>query len=91
MSRDPLAQAIFDREGCQWIGPEVDPIRDFGKYKCCGHKVVAGTAWCGDHYWRVYRKGSAIAGKTKAKEIDAEIEELKRLEEIAAILENDDA
>ena len=91
MSKDALAQAIYDREGCQWIGPEVDPIRDHGKYKCCGQKVLSGTAWCGDHYWRVYRKGTAIAGKTRAREIDAEIEELKRVEEINELLEVEDA
>ena len=91
MKQDPLVKAIYEKEGCQWIGPEVDPIRDYGRYKCCGQKVVSGTAWCADHYWRVYRKGSAIAGKTRAKEIDAEIEELRRLEEINAILESEDA
>ena len=90
MTQDPLVKAIYEREGCQWMGPEVDPLRDYGRYKCCGQKVISGSAWCADHYWRVYRKGTAIAGKTKAKEIDAEIEELKRLEEIAAILENED-
>jgi hypothetical protein len=90
MKQDPMMTAIYEREGCQWLGPEVDPLRDWGKYTCCGQKVISGSAWCADHYWRVYRKGSAIAGKTKAKEIDAEIEELKRLEEIAAILETED-
>jgi hypothetical protein len=89
MSKDALAQAIFNKEGCQWIGPEVDPLRDYGKYQCCGQKVLSGAAWCGEHYWKVYRKGTAIAGKTKAKEIDAEIADLKRIEEIAAILEDE--
>jgi hypothetical protein len=89
VKQDPQMKAIYEREGCQWMGPEVDPIRDYGRYKCCGQKVVADSAWCADHYWRVYRKGTAIAGKTKAREIDAEIEELKRLEEINAILEDE--
>jgi hypothetical protein len=48
----------------------------------CGCKTIKGKAYCGEHYWKVYDKGTAIAGKRKAKSIDAEIEELKREQEL---------
>lgn len=65
---------------CQWIGPEQDPRR--GPIHYCGAPVITGKNYCGDHYWRVYQRGTAIAGKKKEKIIDAEIESLKRQQEI---------
>lgn len=72
---------MFSKEGCQWMGPEVDPLRDW-PVKKCGCTVINGTSWCADHYWKVYKKGSSVSGKTRAKEIDEEIKELKRLQEM---------
>lgn len=68
-------------QGCQYIGPEQDPLRDW-PIKYCGHKTIEGQSYCGDHYWKIYRKGSATAGRKREKEVDAEIAELKRLQEL---------
>jgi hypothetical protein len=87
MSADPLAQAIFNKEGCQWMGPEVDPLRDYPAPKC-GHKVLEGSSWCGDHYWRVYKKGSSTAGRRKEKAIEKEIADIE-LQQLIAEQEND--
>jgi hypothetical protein len=74
MSADTV---IFD--SCQFIGAEQDPWKHW-PIKMCGCKTLKGKAYCGEHYWTVYDKGTAIAGKRKAKAIDAEIEELKQQE-----------
>ena len=66
---------------CQYIGPEQDPLRDY-PLKYCGCKALEGKAYCGEHYWTVYKKGSATAGKRAEKEVEKEIEELKRQQEI---------
>jgi hypothetical protein len=65
---------------CQWIGPEQDPRR--GPLHYCGAVVLQGKSYCGDHYWQVYKRGTALAGKKKEKAIDAEIESLKRQQEL---------
>ena len=68
-------------QGCQFIGADQDPLRDY-PIKFCGAKVIDGKNYCHDHYWRVYKKGTAIAGKKVEKAIEAEIEELKKQQEI---------
>jgi hypothetical protein len=73
--------------GCQFIGPEQDPHRDY-PLKYCDATVIAGKSYCHDHYWRVYQKGSAVAGRRKEKVIEQEIEELKRLQELDLEEEN---
>jgi hypothetical protein len=71
--------------GCQFIGAEqVNP-----PYKMCGCTTLTGKNYCGDHYWRVYQKGSAVAGRRKEKVIEDEIADLKRLQELD--LEEEDA
>ena len=65
---------------CQWIGPEQDPRK--GPIHYCGSAVLTGKAYCGDHYWLVYKRGTAIAGKKKEKAIDQEIADLKRQQEL---------
>ena len=64
-------------EGCQYIGPE----QVKWPYTMCGCKTVTGSVYCGEHYWKVYQKGSAIAGRTREKSVDREIEELKELQD----------
>jgi hypothetical protein len=64
--------------GCQWIGPE----QKNWPYTMCGCQTVKGQVYCGDHYWQVYKKGSAIAGRTREKDVDREIAELKRIQEL---------
>jgi hypothetical protein len=52
--------------------------------------VLAGKSYCGDHYWKIYKKGSASAGRRNEKAIDAEIADLKRQQEIEEIMEMND-
>ena len=69
--------------GCQYIGPEQDPRK--GPVTYCGKKTLTGKAYCEEHYHVVYRKGTTVNGKRKEKEIEKEIEELKRQQEIEEI------
>jgi hypothetical protein len=48
----------------------------------CGCQTLQGKSYCGDHYWTVYKKGTATAGRRKEKEVEQEIAELKRLQEL---------
>lgn len=41
---------------CQWIG---------SKNERCGHRPLAGRAYCEDHLWRVYQKGTALGRRKK--------------------------
>lgn len=65
---------------CQYIGKDQDPRR--GPVTYCGAKTLEGKSYCGEHYYVVYQRGSAPTGRRKEKEIDAEIESLKRQQEI---------
>ena len=67
--------------GCQYIGPDQDPLKHH-PIKYCGAKTLEGKSYCGEHYWVVYRKGSATAGRKREKEIEQEIEQLKQQQEI---------
>lgn len=64
---------------CQWIGPEQDPRK--GPVHYCGVAVLQGKSYCGEHYWRVYQRGTALAGKKKERAIDAEIAALAAAQE----------
>lgn len=70
--------------GCQYIGPDQDPLRH-SPIKYCGAKTLEGKSYCGDHYYVVYKKGSATAGRRAEKEVEKEIAELKRQQEIEEI------
>jgi hypothetical protein len=52
----------------------------------CGCQTIAGKVYCGEHYWLIYKKGTAIAGRRNEKAIDLEIQELKRQQEIEEIV-----
>jgi hypothetical protein len=78
---DAIWRTTLKEEGCQYLGPN----QDRWPYTPCGGKVIEGKSYCGDHYWLMYKKGTAIAGKRKEKEIDKEIAELKRQQEIEEI------
>jgi hypothetical protein len=69
---------------CEYIGSEQ---RQY-PFKVCGCQTLAGKSYCGDHYWLVYKKGSASAGRRAEKEVEKEIAELKRQQEIEE-MEND--
>ena len=64
--------------GCQYIGPE----QTNHPYTMCGKKTLTGKHYCEEHYFVVYKKGSASAGRRAEKEVEKEIAELKRQQEI---------
>jgi hypothetical protein len=66
---------------CQYIGPD----QRNHPYTMCGKKTLTGKVYCEDHYFVVYKKGSASAGRKAEKEVDKEIAELKRQQEIEEI------
>lgn len=74
-------------DGCQYIGPEQDPLRDY-PIMMCGCKTLEKKAYCADHYWVVYNKGTSVNGKRKSKAIEKEIEELAKEAELEE-LENE--
>lgn len=58
---DTIAQKLFEKEGCQYIGPDQDPrLQDVKK---CGHTVLPGKAYCKEHYAMMYQTGTAITKK----------------------------
>jgi len=64
---------------CQYIGPEqAEP-----PYTHCGREVFPGKSYCEDHVWVVYKKNTSVGNKKKLKEIEKELAEVKRLQEIA--------
>lgn len=66
--------------GCQWVGAEQDPQR--GPLQFCGCVPLwPGRSYCEEHVWRVYQKGTSVGTKRKNRAIEAELAELKRLEE----------
>lgn len=69
---------------CQFIGPDQDPLVDYPIKYCC-KPVFPGRAYCEDHVWRVYQKGTSTGNKRKLKEIEKELEELKHQQEIAEL------
>jgi hypothetical protein len=72
---------------CQYLGPDQDPLRDWPVKYCC-KPSFPGKSYCEDHVWLVYNRGSSVGNKRKIKEIEKELAEVKRLQEIA---EYDDA
>jgi hypothetical protein len=67
---------------CQYLGPEQDPLRDWPVKYCC-RPSFPGKSYCEDHVWIVYNRGSSVGNKRKIKEIEKELAEVKRLQEIA--------
>ncbi len=75
---------------CTYLGRDFDPQRwnyALAPTPYCGCQTLAGKNYCADHYYVVYKKGTAYAGKRAEKEIDAEIAELKRQQELDAMEE----
>ena len=76
-------------DGCQYLGPEFD-VRTWDYFNnptpYCGCRTVPGKNYCAEHYYVVYKKGTSVNGKRKEKEIDKEIAELKRQQEIEEIV-----
>ena len=65
---------------CQYIGPDQDPLKHH-PIKDCGARVIEGKHYCHDHYWKVYQKGTAIAGRKKERAIEQEIAALAAAQE----------
>ena len=64
---------------CQYIGSEqTEP-----PYTYCGREVFPGKSYCEDHVWVVYKKNTSVGNKKKLKEIEKDLAEVKRLQEIA--------
>lgn len=68
-------------EGCQFVGADQDPLRDY-PLKYCGAKTLTGKYYCADHYHRIYQKGTSVNGKRAARAIDDEIKALAAQQEI---------
>jgi hypothetical protein len=51
----------------------------------CGSETIAGKNYCHDHYYVVYKRGTAVNGKKREKAVDQEIAELKRQQELEEI------
>ena len=66
---------------CQYIGPE----QTRAPFKYCGVRALEGKVYCADHYYVVYKKGTAVNGKKREKAVDQEIAELKRQQELEEI------
>lgn len=66
---------MSQEDGCQYIGPDQDPLIHW-PIKYCGCKTLSGKAYCGEHYWTVYAKGTSVNGKRKEKALEKEFEEL---------------
>ena len=66
---------------CQYIGSE----QKGWPYVPCGHPVFPGKSYCEDHVWIVYQKGTSSGNKRKLKEVERELAEIKRIEEIGEI------
>jgi hypothetical protein len=48
----------------------------------CGHTTITGKVYCGEHFYKVYQKGTSVNGKRKERAVENEIAELKRQQEI---------
>ena len=68
-------------DGCQYIGPDQDPLKDW-PIKYCGCKTIEGKAYCHEHYFKVYARGTSVNGKRRERAIEQEIEELRKQQEI---------
>ena len=68
--------------GCQWIGPE----QTAAPYDYCGKKVFPSKSYCEDHVWLVYKKNTNKGNKRKINEIERELAEIKRIEEVEEII-----
>jgi hypothetical protein len=63
---------------CQFIGPE----QTNAPFTMCGRTPFPGRAYCEDHVWKVYKKGTSVGNRRKIKEIERELAEVKQLEDM---------
>lgn len=67
---------------CQYIGP----AQTNHPFVMCGCKPFPDRAYCEEHIWTVYKKGSSSGNKRKVASIEKELAEIRRLEEIADLI-----
>lgn len=70
---------------CTYLGPEFDPrthnyVKEPVPY--CGCQTLEGKAYCHEHYYVVYKKGSSNL-KNNTKAIEKEIQEIELAKLIA--------
>lgn len=70
-------------KGCQYIGPE----QKNWPFEMCGHATITGKHYCGEHFYKVYQKGTSVNGKRKERAVENEIAALARQQEINALEE----
>ncbi len=66
---------------CQYIGPEQKEY----PFTMCGHATITGKNYCGEHFYKVYQKGTSVNGKRKERAVENEIAALARQQEIDSI------
>ena len=71
--------------GCQYLGPEYDAHRHRGPTPFCGAETIEGKSYCHEHYYVVYKRGTSVNGRRREKEVEKEIAELKRQQELEEI------
>jgi hypothetical protein len=52
----------------------------------CGKGLFPGKSYCEDHVWLVYKKNTNKGNKRKINEIEKELAEIKRIEEVEEII-----
>jgi hypothetical protein len=52
----------------------------------CGCRPFPGRAYCEDHLWLVYKKGTSTGNKRKLAAIEKELAEIKLIEEVEEIV-----
>jgi len=65
---------------CTWIGPEIDPVRDW-PVVFCGRPSVADKSYCEEHVHRVYIKGSNVRSLERMSGIDRSVVEVANKDE----------
>lgn len=60
---------------CEYISKDQDPLHSW-PLKMCGCATLQGKAYCGEHYYVIYKKGSASV-KRAEKDIEKELKELE--------------
>jgi hypothetical protein len=68
----------MQHDSCQFIGPE----QTNAPFTMCGRTPFPGRAYCEDHVWKVYKKGTSVGNRRKIKEIERELAEVKQLEDM---------
>ena len=62
-------RAILKKLGCQWLGPEYDPLDPEQRTQptpyCACKDLVGDSVYCTEHYPKMYAKGTALRKRKK--------------------------